>query len=1254
MFERIGSYRPLSILAEGGMGVIYRAAHETSGQIVAIKTVKVLRRAMSAGIRKEIAALARIRHPDIIHIIDYGVSEGTPWYAMPLIDGQPLGSVPGSIAATATAAYGQEPPPAPSSPLGATVELSGEEAAKYDTVRRTGMRPAATEEELSGILNMMRDLCDPLAYLHGEGIVHQDLKPANIIVRPSGRPLIVDFGIASHLGRSGRETLEVSAGTAGTAPYMAPEQIIGHTIDARADLYALGCILYELLTGRPPFLATNLHSLFQKHLSEVPEAPSRLLDFETPPELDRLVLQLLSKPPQDRVGYAADLSSRLVAVGAQRPAEIPPAKFYLYRPHFVGRTVQLRLLSNAVAAARLGAGATVFLAGESGAGKTRFLGELARQAIEGGALVLAGETPPVADSPLVTLERPLEIIGDHCRERGPQEARRVIGPRVRILEDYFPALSTIAGPQDYAAPAPLSGQAARSRLYEALAQTLTVLSEADPVVLILDDLQWSDALTLGFVEFMVDHNVPQQCKLVLVASYRIEEAPALFGEVGSGGLLRISLDRLTDAEVGELAQEMLALEQVPPELVRLLASTTSGNPFFVAEYLHSAVESGLVVRNDLGRWQVAEQQISAENISFAQWSEKLQIPNSLHALISQRLEKLSPDARRVAQLAAVFAWPVPSELLGTLEEVGEEELDQALHQLVNKQILALDAQGRYGFCQDKLREISYAAIPLPLRRATHAQIVTWLESQNIETQPELLAQLAHHATRARAWAQAIGYHDLRGHRSLSLAADEEALASFGQAMRLSAVAPTADITALARREAGLAEASFRSGKPIASGRYGRRALARLGYPMPDSGVGLALSLCREIYGFWRVWRDEESAAGKAASEGLDPERWRLRQAVQIHSRLTESLIYGNEAVGALLSALRELNMASRLGPSAELSRAYAAGAVMIGAIPLRRKAKRWIQRALTLAEEACGASDLAHVLVRSAVCSIYDNDFVAARADADRAVEIAEDVGDRRGGLEARTVAWLIQLLRGNFSEVRSQAQETARAARAVGDPQVRFWGFVGEFQCLLRLGRQEDALNILEDAVPMIESATSVDRIYALGLVALLHSRNGDFALTENLGRELMPLIAPRPVAYWTYGGLVALAEATLLYWQAVTDDGARVESARALAKASCRALGAYSRVFPLGRAGYLLWSGLYLWLCGKKGPALRRWKKAMVRARAEAKPYEAALAELELGRHLEVGLPARRDYLLRALSYFEAGGLRYDAERARHALNA
>jgi serine/threonine protein kinase len=203
--ETIGPYRITGLIGSGGMGAVYRCVHPDRDTAVAIKTVPLPHESLLPAIRREIHALRKLRHPGIVRILDSGTNDGIPWYAMELLGQRSMADFRDELWASG--------PPAPG--------------------------------RLREALTILRRLCEPLAYLHGEGMVHGDIKPENVLLGADRRPVLIDLGLLTAFGEHpSRDALDTRLHGAGSAAYMAPEQIEGEPVDARADLYAVGCVLY--------------------------------------------------------------------------------------------------------------------------------------------------------------------------------------------------------------------------------------------------------------------------------------------------------------------------------------------------------------------------------------------------------------------------------------------------------------------------------------------------------------------------------------------------------------------------------------------------------------------------------------------------------------------------------------------------------------------------------------------------------------------------------------------------------------------------------------------------------------------------------------------------------------------------------------------------------------------------------------------------------------------------------------------------
>jgi serine/threonine protein kinase len=272
----LGSYRIVSEISTGGMGTVYRAQHTLLDRAAAIKLLRPQLTANNELVERffrEARAASAIQHPGIIEVFDFGFADGRAYLVMEFLEGQPLG----------------------------------------ERLLARGGRLGEIEAAQIG-----RGIASALTAAHAKGIIHRDLKPDNVfLVRdpdlPSGeRPKLLDFGIAK-LADGGSSQTQTGA-LIGTPLYMAPEQArAAATIDARADLYSLGCILYELLVGEPPFVATGAGEIIAMHMFTPPQPPSQRVFVSG--ELEAIVMRLLDKDPRARFQSAGEVSEALAAIG---------------------------------------------------------------------------------------------------------------------------------------------------------------------------------------------------------------------------------------------------------------------------------------------------------------------------------------------------------------------------------------------------------------------------------------------------------------------------------------------------------------------------------------------------------------------------------------------------------------------------------------------------------------------------------------------------------------------------------------------------------------------------------------------------------------------------------------------------------------------------------------------------------------------------------------------------------------------------
>lgn len=774
----LGPYRITGILGQGGMGVVYRGEHVESGKPAAIKTVRNAHPDLVAGIRREIQALASVSHEGVVDVLAYGIEDGLPWYAMEMLVGQtlrdwmrPTASGNGKeLGADGTLSQPREAQPSRPSESPPT-------RVKRLPQRRTGE-----------LLRIVRGVCSALAHLHSAGIVHRDLKPENVFVRSDGSPILVDLGIAARFGgESGREALETYVGPIGSLQYMSPEQIRGEFVDARSDLYALGCVLYECVTGEPPFFGLPRSSVLSAHLEQRAPSVSSLVDG-VPPELDLLITRLLEKEPHARLGYAEDVARILNDVCEdESPAAVQPAVLaapYVYRPPFVGRRVTLEILDEAVRELKdRSRGETIYIGGESGVGKTRLTMEVTRMATQRGLPVIVSQCTRLAavddehsnGLPLHVFAPVLLAMADHCREGGPAETQRLFGTTGRLLVNYQPALADAPGFSTLPDPQPLEPSAARKRVLDAMRAALLAFADLRSFVFVVDDLQWADELSIEVLARLPSVSASPS-GLLTVATYRPEEGgPKIRQLVNEAGVRRIDLDRFGLGEVSALVRGMLALEQSPMPLASALERKCNGNPFFIIEYLRSAIGQGLL-RRDSGRWQLGP---GRDLFDFLE--ESIAVPSGVGKLVEQRLHDLDPGAQHLVQVGAVLGREFAADLLLSSAGLAASVSGDAMRNLRERHIFEDSDGGGLRFVHDVIRETAYRRIPAERSQELHRLAAIAIESQSGASE-RAFKSLGHHFARARLHDRASSYYRRAAEYAATMFANDDAIACYRAAL----------------------------------------------------------------------------------------------------------------------------------------------------------------------------------------------------------------------------------------------------------------------------------------------------------------------------------------------------------------------------------------------------------------------------------------------------------------------------------------
>jgi hypothetical protein len=506
---------------------------------------------------------------------------------------------------------------------------------------------------------LLEQVLQALAYLHRRGIIHRDLKPANTLVI-DGQVKVLDFGLAI-----AREHLSETPQIAGTIAYMAPEVLQGAPASEAADLYAVGVMAYELFAGRHPFAIHKFTQLIQDIVYITPDVWGLKLDEPLQAALEKL----LAKSPDERYHDANDLI-RLYAEVTGQQAQYETATIresYLQAARFVGREVELKVLTDAFAQVMRGKGSTWLIGGESGVGKSRLLDELRTHVIVEGALALRGQAIAEGGAPYQLWREALRRL---CLQTDLTELE------ASVLKALVPDIATLIG-RDVSDALEIDPQAAQTRLLTVIEDLFR--KQTHPIVLLLEDLQWASE-SLAVLKRL--HQSVAELSLLVVANYRDDERPDLPTELSDMQMMK--LPRLTGEAIADLSAAMLGEQGRQPQVVDLLRRETEGNVFFIVE----------VVRT------LAEEAGQLDRVGSITVPQKI-VAGGMQAVVQRRLKRVPEHARPLLEIAAVAGRELDLKVLGAAAP--ETTLDSWLTICADASVLEVQ-DGRWRFAHDKLRE----------------------------------------------------------------------------------------------------------------------------------------------------------------------------------------------------------------------------------------------------------------------------------------------------------------------------------------------------------------------------------------------------------------------------------------------------------------------------------------------------------------------------------------------------------------------
>jgi serine/threonine protein kinase len=732
---RLSGFRIERELGRGGMGIVYRAYDEKRRAMVALKTVRHVDAAAVLRLKREFRALADLSHPNLVALHEL-TSDGSSWFfTMELVDGVDFLTFVRSGADRPIEETSETLGLPGCSSIGAgmvdTEVLQG--ANRPERMPEPGgVRPTAQPELGLGLSpaaqgrlrTALKALAEGVAFLHGAGRLHRDLKPSNVLVTRQGRVVVLDLGLAAELGSSGLYESSVHH-VVGTASYMAPEQAAGQPVSPASDWYSLGSILYEALTGQPPFVGGPLQVLLDKQSFE-PSAPCERAPG-LPDDLNALCVDLLRRDPEARP-TGRDVLDRLGATPGESHLDVPALQSPPRVVPFVGRARDLACLEAAFADVCRGQTVAFYVHGPSGVGKSALIRRFVEDRVRRDqALVLVGRCYEQESVPYKALDSVIDALARYLKHLPLLKAQALLPRDIRSLVRVFPTLGeakAVATAPGLAALVP-DPQELRRRAFQALRDLLGRLSDLRPLVMAIDDLQWGDADSAVLLSELL--RPPDAPRFLLLGGYRSEDAATspllralLEAHAGGGPSVDrrvLALSALEPEAALELAMDLLDHEgpHVHAHAVAIVRESR-GNPFFVTELVQH-------VRADPG---VLGHVPHANDVA-------------LDEVLWSRIERLPEEARRLLEVVAVSGRPLGEAEASRAAVLGEGE--RALFTLLRSGRLIRTtgpAEREIETYHDRVREVVAAHVPPTSLKLYHRRLALALELSG-RADPEVLA-----------------------------------------------------------------------------------------------------------------------------------------------------------------------------------------------------------------------------------------------------------------------------------------------------------------------------------------------------------------------------------------------------------------------------------------------------------------------------------------------------------------------------------
>lgn len=910
----------------------------------------------------------------------------------------------------------------------------------------------------------------------------------------------------------------------------------------------------------------------------------------------------------------------------------------------VGRAVEQAELTANFNALRAGKSAVIVIEGDAGLGKSQLAVTFLAHARDAEALTLFGNAEALEQATPYFVWRAIvrALLGLAENDEHAAARRRALESlENEKLAPLLNALLSFDFPENELT-AQMSGEVRAENLHALLVRLLRARARTQPLLLVIEDVQWLDSASWALV--LRAARQVQPMLLVLTLRPPGIPLPAYYIQLmNTKDVMWLELNALSPETTTLLVAQRLGVNTLSAPLAALVRERAEGNPFFSIELAYALRDANLLAFAD-GQAQLAP------GVELS----RLTLPDTVQGVITSRIDRLTPSQQLALKVASVIGRVFAFRILRDVEPV-EAYRATLLSDLVSLDQLELaeletpDPNLAYHFTQLITQEVAYNLMLFAQRRELHRAVAEWYERTYAGNLAPYYALLTYHWGQAEERGRTVDYAERAGSAALSASAHQEAVEFFQRVLALDEQSNETSQEAQARRARVtrmLGEAYRRWGRLAEAQTNLERAAELYGYPSPAPKGNLPSKLVGQAL---RQTGHRLRAPQPVASERA---RQQLREVAQIYEMLAELYFFAGKRGASLYCSIHMLNLAESAGPSPELARAYANTSLLAGLFGIHGLAETYYQRAVKTAEIVNIPATRADVERTNALYRSGMGQWARVAAQVNEARGVYQQLGDKRYWGDCTALLATAAYYQAEYARAQELYAQIATAPHGIALHQA--WGLTRQSGIALRQGDYARAQELLAAAQPFVETIREqATQISTYGFWAATHFARGetDAALRDADQGLALVLGSGGPAVYHALDGYFYIAQVyTARLESSDLSDAERAQRYKQL-RQILKAWNAYCRLYPIGQPGRLLFQGLAYALSRKPNLAAQAWRQAIAASQQFQMLYEGARAEYEIGRHLKENDSARREHLRRAAETFARIGARADAERAETA---